>query len=77
MTVTKFDLLEYLRRGGGANSLQVAAAFGVDYATAAMALLRLSRQGHASRALDPEDGLLWYELTERGLDRLAYLQREI
>lgn len=74
--MTKIELLECLSRVGEANSAQVASALGFDYAAAAMALLRLSRQGHVSRALDPSDGLLWYALTDRGLDRLAYLKRQ-
>ncbi len=74
--MTKYALLEFLQGTRGTNAAQVAEAFGLDYPAAAMALLRLSRQGHVSRTLDPADGLLWYELTQRGLDRLGYLRRE-
>ena len=74
--MTKSKLLEYLHATQGAEAAQVATRFGLDYPAAAMALLRLTRQGLASRALDPAGGLLWYQITPRGMDRLAYLRAE-
>jgi predicted ArsR family transcriptional regulator len=74
--MTKYELLQYLRTTAGVRATQVASAFGVDYPAAAMALLRLTRQGLASRALDPVAGILWYRLTDRGAERLAYLRSE-
>jgi len=69
----KQELLAYLRSARGVDAEEVAAAFGVPYPTAAMALLRLSRQGLVTRALDPASGLYWYALSRRGLERLSYL----
>ena len=74
--MSKDELLEYLDETGGAEAAQVAARFGLDYAAGAMALLRLTRQGLAHRALDPSRGLLWYQITTRGVERLAYLRSE-
>ena len=76
MTMSKDELLKYLDDTGGAEAVRVAARFGLDYAAAAMALLRLTRQGLAQRALDPARGLLWYRITPRGAERLAYFQSE-
>jgi DNA-binding IclR family transcriptional regulator len=69
----KQELLGYLGRARGVDAEEVAAAFGVPYPTAAMALLRLTRQGLVNRALDPASGLYWYALSRRGLERLSYL----
>jgi DNA-binding MarR family transcriptional regulator len=69
----KQQVLAYLRSAQGVDADEVATAFGVTYPTAAMALLRLTRQGLATRALDPGSGLYWYALTPRGLERLRYL----
>ena len=51
----------------------VAETLGVAYPAAAMALLRLVRQGLAARYRDPESNLYWYELTAKGEDRLDFL----
>jgi DNA-binding IclR family transcriptional regulator len=72
MTVTKQELLGHLAQVRGVDAEEVAAAFGVPYPTAAMALLRLTRQGLVTRALDPASGLYWYALSPRGLERLRY-----
>jgi DNA-binding IclR family transcriptional regulator len=69
----KRELLAYLRSTRGVDAEEVADAFGVPYPTAAMALLRLTRQGLVTRALDPASGLYWYALSRRGLERLSYL----
>jgi len=70
--MTKLDLLEFLAGAGSADATEVAKAFAAPYATAAMALLRLCRQGLVQRAVDPLSGTLWYRLTDRGWDRLRY-----
>jgi DNA-binding MarR family transcriptional regulator len=72
--VTKHDLLDYLADVGGADALDVAGAFDVDYPAAAMALLRLARQGLVRRYVDSDQGLYVYELTERGHARLAFFR---
>ena len=41
-------------------------------AAAGMLLLRLTRHGLTQRAFDPDDGLYFYRLTEKGRARLAY-----
>ena len=72
--MTKHDLLEHLADGGQADATSVATTFGIGYAAAAMALLRLTRQNLAHRYLDPDDRLYFYELTERGHARLAFFR---
>jgi DNA-binding MarR family transcriptional regulator len=72
--MTKHDLLEHLAAAGRADAMDVATAFGITYAAAAMALLRLTRQGLVHRCLDPQDGLYFYELSERGHARLAFFR---
>ena len=72
--MTKTDLLDYLNRTGSIEAAEVAAAFGENYSSTAMALLRLCRQGLANRFLEPGSRGYGYELTDRGADRLAYLQ---
>jgi DNA-binding MarR family transcriptional regulator len=72
--MTKHDLLEHLAVGGRADAMDVADSFGLTYAAAAMALLRLARQGLVHRYVDPDDGLYFYELSERGHARLAFFR---
>jgi DNA-binding MarR family transcriptional regulator len=43
--MTKHDLLEHLAEGVSADATEIADRFGLTYAAAAMALLRLARQG--------------------------------
>ena len=69
----KQNLLAYLEQIQPGDALEVSAHFGVSYETAAMALLRLTRQDLTSRYLDEESGLYCYELTPKGEDRLDYL----
>lgn len=71
--LTKYDVLAYLDEVGEAPAYDVADAFDVPYPTAAMALLRLVRQGLAARDVDPAKGIYRYALSDRGQDRLAYL----
>ena len=72
--MTKHDLLEHLADVGTADAMNVADRFGITYAAAAMALLRLNRQSLVHRYLDAEDGLYFYELSERGHVRLAFFR---
>lgn len=74
--MTKLELLAFLDDSGGADAFQVAEAFDVDYPAAAMALLRLSRQALIARHVDGDSGLLWYDLTDHGAKRLAYLEAD-
>lgn len=71
----KHDVLEYLARKEQADATEVASALRAPYAAAAMALLRLLRQGLVARYLDPEAHLYWYQLTPKGEKRLRYLQQ--
>src|SRR3989442_15034515 len=71
----KRDLLSYLARSDAADANAVARAFGVHYSVAAMGLLRLVRQGLATRDRAAAQGLYRYRLSERGLSRLQYLER--
>lgn len=72
--MTKPELLDHLARMGNANAHEVAEVFGLPYPAAAMALLRLTRQGLVMRRLDPESAMYWYTLTEQGEKRLAYFR---
>ncbi len=72
--MTKHDLLEHLAESGRADAMDVANSFGLVYAAAAMALLRLARQGLVHRYVDADDGLYFYELSERGQARLAFFR---
>lgn len=71
--MTKLDLLALLAQREDAAADEVAEVFSVSYPAAAMALMRLARQGLAARYLDLDSGLYWYELTPKGEARLDYL----
>jgi DNA-binding MarR family transcriptional regulator len=73
--MTKHDLLEHVAESGRADATDIADSFGITYPAAAMALLRLARQGLVHRYVDPDDGLYFYELSERGHDRLAFFRK--
>ena len=68
----KHDVLEYLAQAGESDATEAAAAFDVPFPTAAMALLRLLRQGLVARFVNPERGTYWYRLSPRGHARLKY-----
>jgi DNA-binding MarR family transcriptional regulator len=74
--MSKHDLLEYLADVGQADAPHVATAFGLTASAAAMALLRLSRQGLVHRYVDADDGVYFYELSERGHARLAFFRTQ-
>ena len=71
----KQDVLEHLVGIGRADAREIADAFRMPYPAAAMALLRLLRQGLVARYRDEDEALYWYELTAKGAARLLYLQR--
>ena len=71
--MSKQSLLQYLDEVGSADAHEVAAARDLQYPAAAMALLRLTRQGLVVRHHDPESGMYWYTLSTRGQQRLRYL----
>ena len=71
--MTKLGLLRELDRHVQPDACEMAVALGVSYPAAAMALLRLTRQGLVTRFRDPESDLYWYELTTKGEARLDYL----
>ena len=71
--MTKLSLLRELDRHAQPDARDMAVALGVSYSAAAMALLRLVRQGLVARFRDPESVLYWYELTAKGEARLEYL----
>jgi len=76
MALTKRDLLNYLSRASEVDAQDVVREFGVRYSLAAMALLRLVRQGLATRHRYLEQGGYRYRLSERGQSRLAYLESD-
>ena len=60
------------------NAVEIANAFEVTYPAAAMALLRLVRQGLVTRHADPNAQLYVYEITPKGEARLDYfLENEL
>ena len=71
--MTKLTFLQLLDQSDKPDAHQIALTLGVSYPAAAMALLRLVRQGLAARYRDPESDLYWYELTAEGEARLDYL----
>jgi len=76
MALTKRHLLNYLSRASEVDAQDVVREFGVRYSLAAMALLRLVRQGLATRQRYLEQGGYRYRLSERGQSRLAYLESD-
>jgi len=72
--MTKYDLLQHLADREETTAGEIANAFRLTYSAAAMALLRLSRQGLVRRYLDPDAGLYYCELSERGHARLSFLR---
>ena len=74
MGLTKQKVLTFLAQAPDADAQGVALAFGVSYSVAAMGLLRLVRQGLASRRRHDEGAIYRYRLTERGQSRLMYLR---
>jgi DNA-binding MarR family transcriptional regulator len=72
--LTKGNLLTYLVHAGEADAQDVAREFGVGYSVAAMALLRLVRQGLASRHRNAERSAYRYRPSERGQSRLMNLK---
>jgi len=71
--MTKVDVLELLTSMKSVCAEEAADLLGVTRPTASMALLRLARQGLATRWLEATDPRLRYAISERGRDRLAYL----
>ena len=71
--MTKLAYLRELERYERPDASEISVVLGVSYPAAAMALLRLTRQGLAARYRDPDSGLFWYELTPKGEARLDYL----
>lgn len=72
--MSKSEILEYIYESEGADAFEVAEHLEIDYPAAAMALLRLSRQNLVARAIDPDSGIYWYELTTQGIQRLSYFK---
>lgn len=74
--MTKHDLLAYLAQVSDADASEIADALSVPYPTAAMSLLRLVRQGLASRSVDPHRGIYSYRLSDHGQARLTFFEEE-
>ncbi len=70
--MSKYELLDFLAERGDADAHEVARAFDLPYEAAAMALLRLTRQGLVLRHIDLEDTVYVYALSDRGTERLTY-----
>lgn len=72
--MTKPDLLGFLADHKSADAFEVARAVELPCPAAAMALLRMTRQGLVERRLDPESRIYWYALSDHGRARLAYFE---
>ncbi len=73
--MAKLDILEYLARVPDATADDVGRALGLSPPASGMALLRLTRSGLVSRALDPRDHRYYFSLTAQGRARLDFLMR--
>ncbi len=73
--LAKSEILAHLARIEDADARDIAQAFIVRYSVAAMALLRLVRQGLVERSRETMRGPYRYRLLPRGRDRLRYLQQ--
>jgi DNA-binding MarR family transcriptional regulator len=73
--MSKLDLLRLLARREDLDAASVAHELGGTRAAAGMLLLRHTRHGLIQRALDPDDRVLFYNVTEKGQARLAYLTK--
>lgn len=76
MSIAKRDLLAYLQRKVETDASEVASEFEIHFSVAAMRLLRLVRQGLASRDRSSARGVYRYRISERGQSRLKYLQEQ-
>ena len=70
--MTKPDLLDFLSAHPDADARIVAQQFRCSQEAAGMALLRINRQGLVSRTWDPNDRVLYYNLTPKGRVRREY-----
>ena len=73
----KHDLLEFIALHPDVDALVVAQQFQCSPEAAGMALLRLNRQGLLSRTWDPDDRVLYYNLTPKGRVRREYWSRRL
>ncbi len=73
--MSKLDLLHLLARHEDLDAASVAHELGGTRAAAGMLLLRHTRHGLIQRALDPDDQVLFYNVTEKGRARLAHLMK--
>ena len=71
----KLSLLNYLTGVLDAAASDVAQTFQVPLPVAGMALLRLTRSGLATRALDSDRNIYFYSITPKGRDRVQYFSR--
>ena len=68
----KRDLLNILAEHADLDAAAVAQELECTRSAAGMLLMRLARQGLIQRALDEDDELYFYSLTDKGRARLAY-----
>lgn len=73
-TSTRLDLLRAVDELGVPSAREVAEHLGIEYRVAAVALLRTTRVGLVWRFRECTKDLYRYDLTERGQDRLEYLE---
>ena len=76
MNHRKLAILRFLARAPDASATEIAEDLGLTLPAAGMALLRLNRNGLVARALDSEQGRLFYSLTPKGAARLRVLDEE-
>ncbi len=72
----KLNVLSLLAREPELDAPDVATRLSSSVEAAGMLLLRLFRHGLLKRELDPNDGLYFYSLTQKGHERLVFFQRQ-
>ena len=70
--MNKAKLLYTIDAFDHADAVEIAETLELNYSSVAMGLLRLVRQGLATRYIDPDTQLLVYEITPKGEARIDY-----
>jgi len=70
--MNKAKLLYTIDAFDHADAVEIAEVLELNYSSVAMGLLRLVRQGLATRYIDPDTQLLVYEITPKGEARIDY-----
>ena len=72
--IRKVQVLACLESRSEQDARQIAGQCVMTVEAAGMLVLRLFRQGLVHRAIDADDGVYFYSLSQKGRDRLGYLK---